>query len=365
MPIRLSQPERSVPERAPFQLGSKIPKLAFLRAISAAIVVFFHSGYTAIPAGFGVLTFFVISGFLITHLLLKENEISDTISIRNFYARRALRILPAFYVYWILAVVSLTNPFHRMQIVWPEAISSLLYVANYYHGLHGHPSTLFSHTWSLGVEEQFYVLWPCVFVFFRRRLRVFATTLLFVIPAMWAYRACLYFAHVSEAYIYTSFETRFDAILVGCWFAIAIHTGFANRVIQEMRKSRYLPLTITLLAASIWANDLWGREYRDLGSFTVDPLLVATLILQLITLKGGAWMDGRIFSYLGKISYSTYLYQQLVLPVVHRVMPNSPHLLYSSIGLLCVWAVASASFEIVEKPFLRLKKKYSARSSAP
>src|SRR5206468_178206 len=110
--------------------GSTIPKLSGLRAISAFLVIAYHYGIPYVSAGLGVLVFFVISGFLITWLLLREADHFGKISLRRFYARRALRIFPAFYVYWL--VVTAVVFFAGRWIIWPHAISALAYVSNYY-----------------------------------------------------------------------------------------------------------------------------------------------------------------------------------------------------------------------------------------
>jgi|UPI00047A7339 peptidoglycan/LPS O-acetylase OafA/YrhL len=344
----------------PLRPGSRIPRLDFLRAVSAGIVVMYHSGYETIPAGFGVLTFFVISGFLITHLLIREKESTGTISFRNFYVRRSLRIFPPFYVYWIIAIAALTV--RHAKIIWPQAICALLYVNNYYQGLHNYPSSLFSHTWSLGVEEQFYLLWPAAFVLFRNRLGTLAKVLLFVIPALWVYRSFLYLHGVSDPYIYTSFETRIDAILVGCLFAIVLHLEAAPRLMEQLRQPRYLPLTLAALALSVFGGGPLGLAYRDVVGFAIDPVLLILLILQLIGTRRADWMDTRVIVYLGGISYSTYLYQQLVIPAVAGRLHSLPKPVISMACLVGTWLIASISFELVEKPFLRLKERFTARS---
>lgn len=338
--------------------GARIPRLDFLRMVSAAIVVFYHSGYEAIPAGFGVLTFFVISGFLITHLLIREKEATGTIAFRNFYIRRSLRIFPPFYVYWIIAIAALT--LRHTKIIWPQAICALLYVNNYYQGLHGYPSSLFSHTWSLGVEEQFYLLWPAAFVLLRNRLPTLAKGLLFVIPALWIYRSFLYFHGASDPYIYTSFETRIDAILVGCLFAILLHINAVPRLMEQLRRPRYLPLTLGALALSVFGGGPLGYAYRDVVGFAIDPLLLIILILQLIETGQADWMDTRLIVYLGGISYSTYLYQQLVIPAVTKPLHSFPKPIISIACLVGTWIVASISYELVEKPTLRLKERFTA-----
>jgi peptidoglycan/LPS O-acetylase OafA/YrhL len=350
-------PGIDLPE-SPLRPGARIPCLDFLRAISAAIVVIYHSGYQTIPAGFGVLTFFVLSGFLITHLMIREKEATGTISFRDFYIRRSLRIFPAFYVYWVIAIAALA--LRHAKIIWPQAICSFFYVNNYYQGLNNYPSSPFSHTWSLGVEEQCYLLWPAAFVLFRNRLPLLARTLLFLIPALWVYRALLHVHGVSDPYIYTSFETRVDAILVGCLFALLLHLGFARRLIAQLSRSRYLPLTIGALLLSIGFGQ--GSAYRDIVGFAIDPVLVMLLILQLIHTRHVGWMDARPITYLGNISYSTYLYQQLVVPMVMYGLHLSFQPLRTACCLVAAWLVASASFELVEKRFLVLKHRFTAPS---
>jgi peptidoglycan/LPS O-acetylase OafA/YrhL len=331
----------------------RLPKLDFLRAASAAIVIASHYGFHRIPAGFGVLVFFVISGFLITYLLLRENQRTGTISLKDFYARRALRIFPAFYVYWIVAVAALLV--RHIKILWPAAIASLFYVENYYQGLHWAP-TLFTHTWSLSVEEQFYILWPGVFLLCRGSMKGLIRGLVVVIPCLWIYRAALQHAGVSDQYIYTSFETRIDSILAGCLLAIILFTGAAAGWVQEIRKVRYIPFVLACLAASV----LWGEQsltpmYKNTFGFAIDPVLVALLILQLTTMKGWGWMDAAPISYLGRISYSTYLYQAIVLPLLRPRLPAKLSLIGCFVG---IWIVAAISYELVEKPFLRLKRRY-------
>ncbi|MDP9039166.1 MAG: acyltransferase [Acidobacteriota bacterium] len=333
----------------------RLPKLDFLRAFSAGVVIAYHYGFEAVPAGFGVLTFFVISGFLITFLLLKENERTGTVSLKDFYIRRSLRIFPAFYVYWLLVVgtILVVKP-SRLPVT--QAICSFFYVANYYQGLHGYPSTLLSHTWSLGVEEQFYLLWPAMFVLMRHRLPGLIRSLVVLIPCLWVLRAGLFIGGVPDPYIYTSFETRVDAILVGCLLAVVLYTGAAAGVVAELRRARYVPVVVAGLALSLFGGTrLSPYYYKNVVGFAVDPVLVGLLLLQLTATKRWAWMDSTPISYLGRISYSTYLYQQAVLPVLRPRLPHSLSLAGCFVG---IWAVAAISYELVEKPFLKLKRRF-------
>lgn len=153
---------------------SHIPALDGIRAVAVFLVIGSHFGFALVPGTQGVMIFFVLSGFLITWLLLKENERYGSVSLAGFYKRRTLRIFPAFYVYWLIVVTLLIGT--GRAVPWPHAWSSLLYVSNYYSAINGDPNNGFSHTWSLAIEEQFYLLWPLVFLMLRANLRKMPTT---------------------------------------------------------------------------------------------------------------------------------------------------------------------------------------------
>ena len=197
----------------------RIPSLDGLRAISIAMVIFGHLvGTRGFPitrlhydfGNLGVRVFFVISGFLITHLLLKEQAKIGVISLAGFYKRRALRIFPAFYAY-LFVVVALTH-FGVIDVSRGDALAAASYTMNY------HPVRAWQvgHLWSLSVEEQFYLLWPATLAFLGcRRAAWVAGAWLFIAPLVraWAY-------HTHSATIDESFGTVADALAIGCLFAI-------------------------------------------------------------------------------------------------------------------------------------------------
>jgi len=118
----------------------------------------YHFGVNQVPGDLGVSAFFVLSGFLITWLLLKEDSRMGEVSLTRFYTRRVLRIFPAYYTFLGLSFVI----DHLRHDTWSPALrnSAILYVVNYFNALHGHPNTSIAHAWSLAVEEQFYLFWP-------------------------------------------------------------------------------------------------------------------------------------------------------------------------------------------------------------
>lgn len=337
--------------------SSRIPALDGLRALAVFLVILYHFTYDWVPASLGVLAFFVLSGFLITWLLLKENEKTGAVSLSGFYKRRALRIFPAFYAYWGGCLLLLLVTGHK--VVWPDVMSAFFYVSNYYQALR-HPAYSFvSHTWSLAIEEQFYLLWPVCFYFGRRNLKRLTWSLAGLIGFVWVYRValCLLF-HVDQAYIYRAFDTRIDNLMVGCLIAVLMKRGALQRVWRTLSAKVYLPLlTIALLAGSSYFT-VHSDLYRDLVSFAFEPLLVGALMVQLIAFsqtRTWGWFDAQPMRYLGQISYSLYLYHPAVGYQVFKRLPSLP--LWQSLGiaLLATIATASASYYFIEKPFLRLK----------
>ena len=336
-----------------------LPSLDGLRAIAALLVVFYHYGIEWCPGGLGVLAFFVLSGFLITWLLLKEEERYGTISLRRFYMRRSLRIFPAFYTYWILLSAALLL-FHKRYVV-AQAVASFFYVNNYYQAIQGDPNTGFSHTWSLGIEEQFYLLWPLTFLVLQRnqhRLRFLIAGIL----AVMVYReALVFFFHRDQGYIYEAFDTRADQLLIGCLLAVALRQGVWGRFWRWLCSTPgFVWATIALLAVSSALATQFGTAYRDAIGSVGDPILVAVLIAQTIAWPSagvGAVLNWGWMRYLGTISYSMYLYQQVTVGPVDKLVGRWPAIALPA-TVLAVIAAASASYWIVERPFLRLKDRF-------
>ncbi len=346
---------------------SQLAGLDGLRAVAAFMVVFYHFGIPYISGGEGVLVFFVLSGFLITWLLLRENDETGSISLSKFYARRSLRIFPAFYCYaaMVFAVVFLR---HHARIVWPQALAAVFYVSNYYQALHGDPNTGFSHTWSLAIEEQFYVLWPLTFLLLRRNYRRMGQFLAGAIVAIWIYREALVFVvHVHEGYIYEAFDTRADHLLMGCLLAVVLRAKMFPRFWSWISTRSWAAVAVAfVLAISGVAESVYGPAYRDSISFVLSPVLVAIWISQLIALRGATlwrWTSWRWVRYLGRISYSIYLYQQLLVEVPKKLLPQQAVVVQLAETIALIVLVASGSHFFVERPFLRLKARFGVAST--
>lgn len=326
-----------------------------LRAVAAFLVVLDHCGVWSVAGGFGVLAFFVLSGFLITWRLLEEDEAAGTVSLRGFYVRRMLRIFPPFYAYWLLLTVTLLLLDKR--IVWPQSIASLLYVNNYYQAIFGDPNTGLSHTWSLAVEEQFYLLWPPVFLLLRADRDRMAKALMAGVGLVWVHRLLIRFVlGVGQGYVYEAFDTRADHLMIGCLLAVVLRYEMFPRFWGAVCvRPAAFTVPAALLACSLAAQTALGHAYRDGAGFVFDPLLTAVVLAQLIAFRDAAafrWLDTRPARYLGRISYSTYLYQQVMIGPALRALSAFPAVIQIPGAIAGVLAAASVSHFAVERPFL-------------
>lgn len=334
----------------------QLPGLGGLRALCAALVVFFHLGVPRVPGGYGVLAFFVLSGFLITWLLLHEEKRHGFISLRAFYMRRTLRIFPAFYAYWLLAVGLWWLASHRgaKPVQWPQVLAAFTYTNNYYQSIVGDPNSMLSHTWSLAVEEQFYLLWPLAFVHLRK-WRVAALIAGIVIVTL--HRQQLYWLHGNTEWAYEAFDGRADHLLYGCLLAVGLWQGRWSKLWHLVISQPAAILTVVALIATTQVEQSVGW-FRNVVGFTVEPILTALLIAQAMASRQwpvARWLHWRAMDKLGAWSYSTYLYQQMSLGFAARVPP----LLALPTGLAITYVGAALSHRLVEQPFLRLKSRFS------
>ena len=339
------------------------PALDGLRAIAVGGVVTYHLGATWLPGGFlGVDLFFVLSGFLITSLLLDEIQGRGSIAYGAFLARRARRLLPALYLL-LLAVCA-----WAAWVALPEAIgdlrgaalAALFYVANWFFIATGQsyfadslgPSPL-EHTWSLAIEEQFYLLWPLLILAFVRRLgpRALIVALVLLIAGSVLSMAVLYDAgDPSVAYFGTL--SRVHELLVGCLLAYLVHRGLVMPA--AIRWTAWVPLVlIGVMMATV--SDMTTFYYR--GGSLAFCLVVAWLILALgAGLPGGGptrLLSWAPLAWIGLISYGIYLWHW---PLILWLTPASTGLDGVSLALLrlgATLAVATASYYLVERPIRR------------
>ena len=345
---------------------SHIPGLDGLRLVAVMLVILYHFGYDIIPGGHGVMIFFVLSGFLITWLLLKEHEKTGTLSLRGFYRRRILRIFPAFYAFWILWTSALL--IFDKPVPWAQAIAALGYVSNYYTAIVGDPNTGYSHTWSLAIEEQFYLLWPLALLAIGDRVSSRIRALALFIAGVWVYRCLLVVTHsADQGYIYAAFDTRADHLAVGCLLAVVLRHGYLNRFWHFACRPWASCMTMAIFAASVALGQWIGTSWRDTVGFAVDPILIAILIAQTIALRETRlwrWLNWRWVTFGGTLSYSMYLYQQVLIHPIRHLLQTNPEFVQLIAVLAAIVLVAMSSYYLVEKPFLGLKQTTGSKAQA-
>jgi peptidoglycan/LPS O-acetylase OafA/YrhL len=343
-----------------------VPSLDGIRAVSFLLVFAAHAGVTVVPGGFGVTVFFFLSGYLITMLLRVERKASGTVSLSQFYMRRALRILPPFYlVLAFAALVAAVGPIAGG--VEPRALAAqALHLANYWivrHGYGGQPLGTGVY-WSLAVEEHFYLVFPLLYVGlcrFVREPRRQALALWALCAVVLAWRCVLvYGLHSASDRTYVASDTRVDSILFGCALALFGNPALdgESRISEAVWKRILLPAALLALLATFVVRDPALHEtFRyTLQGIALTPVFVCAI-------RYPSWgpfriLNLRVVSFLGVLSYPLYLVHHVVL---YALLPRFGvgavrALLAFSLSMAIAWAL----YELVEKPSARLRRRLSA-----
>ncbi len=359
------------PSRLAASLGQKkIPSLDGLRALAVILVICHHLNVPYSPEGRGVLTFFVLSGFLITWMMLTESQKNSDVSIRNFYVRRVLRIFPAFYVFLILAFAAqwLTQGGLSAPLVG-DYLSAFSYTSNYRFALMPHMNHACWHTWALSMEEQFYLLWPWLFVAFQKDLRKLTHVLIAAIVLVDAYRIMLFFHfHVSEDWLQRTFDSRVDHLLVGCLLAVLIKRGVLIRFWNFLVARTWISLvSLALMVGSIAMEFRFHLPYRFAVGFVLDPLLTAIFLVQVIAMGGTwlwGWLNWRVIRYLGQVSYGMFLYHMMANRLILGLFGRQSLWIHVPAVIATAALLGACSFHLIEMKFLRLKSRFTAPSAS-
>jgi peptidoglycan/LPS O-acetylase OafA/YrhL len=330
------------------------PQLDGFRGLAASLVVvghliLFRVGSDAI-ASLGVMLFFVLSGFLITGLLINERARYGRIDLRAFYLRRVLRLAPALACF-LLAVMILI----RLGLIVDVPRYELIACVFYFRNIVGR-STSLAHLWSLSLEEQFYGLWPLLIGWVKsvRRMLIYAAilTALISIARMIAIESRHF--DYNAGITYTRPWFRFDSILVGCCIALARAQGDAwARRLKSLAER--LPAWLAWTALFGWT--LWGERVSMPWYLTLQMLLAGLVLMQLVFAPTPALsllFCSRMMVHAGKISYGLYLWQQLFTanPASHwGLLQRFP------VNVIMPIAIAELSHHFVEAKFLKLKSR--------
>ena len=363
------------PRSRAFRLGNR-PPLTGIRALALATVLIYHSNFKTLPGTWVALQiFFVLSGFLITAMLASEGKRNGRISLGGFYARRGVRLVPPLLLVIALlaiyaSVVHVADAAHR---VWGDSLAALFYFADYRQAF-GHAPFFgyLAQTWSLSVEEQFYILWSLLMVFAvvtkRHKLAyVFAATGLVAstVDRTWIVLHAHPFTAGTFMRTYYAFDPRADALFFGCLLGLLAADGWL------LQWGRWAKRTITVLAAASALFLCWILQFthlfdRDVVLWWIPATTVASgvLIVYFVvcpTSLGSKFAGLGVLVFIGDLSYTVYL---LHFPVYLATMPSELHWSFwpaQALRLTIIFGIATLSWYLMERPLMRWRAKSAAR----
>jgi peptidoglycan/LPS O-acetylase OafA/YrhL len=341
-----------------------VPELDGLRCVAVLGVVLFHlrvPGFSI--GGLGVWLFFVLSGYLITRILLSERSQSEGMGsfLWRFYARRTLRIFPLYYAYLVVIYAIQT-----VSVIAPkDYIYFFTYTQNFLLGAtHFNYPGLLWHTWSLAIEEQFYLVWP-ILVYCLSRGSLTAVCSLAVLGAP-IYRNWVYLATDNPHLTYTIPLGSADALALGC--LCALHWNYmasVSRGAVAVAAGASAVLLVTLVAVidpeAFWDVRDWVAHPAQMLVFSAAAIMSAALLIVSLRFKLGGVLRSSVIVHIGKISYGIYMWHVLAMVIAVRLLEQvSPAAstnawLRTAASLVVTYLIAFVSYQYFERPFLRMK----------
>jgi peptidoglycan/LPS O-acetylase OafA/YrhL len=367
-----------------------LPGLDLVRCLGFLAVFIFHAfrakflDYTAIPAPFASLIpivldtgkfsidlFFVSSAYLITELLLREHEATGAVDAGAFYVRRMLRIFPLYYAFTIAAIFIYPLFDAGAEVSYRHSFGLLTYTFNWVVSLSGYPAqSFFNHLWSLSVEEQFYLAYPIlVRLIGIKNLKVVAIAFLCIATVSRLVMIETNFFVSAEQAMWVSTLTRLDPLAAGILLAVLLREKKITLLTRGFHKLAVILLSLTALAVLV--------SYFSIESHPRDALLVypaATLASVMIVWAAISPISN--FSkyapliYLGKISYGLYVFHLACLQIARTLLGftlknNFSAVSVALLGFALTLGFATVSYHLLEKPFLKLKRRFTYVQSRP
>ncbi len=338
------------------------PELDGLRAMAVTAVMLFHANVSWAKGGYlGVDVFFVLSGFLITRILLEERELTGHTKVLRFYLRRILRLFPALVVVAVACAIyaEIKLPADQVTHMWHDVFATATYRMNWVEALHQQPPFgLLDHAWSLSIEEQFYVVWPLVLIAAHKLWGIRGVAGIAVVGALAS--AAVRFALIDhgspDIRVYYGLDTHSDGILIGC--ALAAWTMLWPGLPGTLRHpvTRWFgPLALVAVGIAASTVELTSRSLYRWGYLLfglATALLIADLYARGLTSRLLRWPP---FVAVGRISYGLYLWHWPVFIVINGSRVHWSPLPLTLLRFSVSGVLATLSFFLVERPFLRLK----------
>ena len=364
------------------QLG-RWPALDGLRALAVLLVMFNHLALSGIFGGgsIGVDIFFVLSGFLITTLLIGEFEKTRKTDFGAFYARRALRLLPALATVIVVAVLLVTLV-HELHLLKHETLTTLpfviFFVGNWARVFNFNALGILGHTWSLGIEEQFYLLWPLLFALLaarRRRERV-ALLLTAIAGIVMVYRFVLLSMGQHPWSLYFRTDTHCDGLLIGCALAFWLASGkMASPFVERLFRWATVPALLIILFISELIDNSNPNEFHFMVAYGLGlgVLCAAVLIANQVTsplAEVSNILKAPIVVWIGRRSYGLYLWHFVVYRSVgsffHQHHPTDTDRITEIVLKMGIsFVVAALSYKVIEAPALKLKRRFQSTEAVP
>jgi len=345
-----------------------MPGLDGLRALAVLSVIAYHLNLPFTTGGFlGVTVFFVLSGYLITSLLVWEYDTTASIDLKHFWIRRAKRLLPAMFL--LLAILNLLIPLIRPELITTlrnDSIAGIFYYSNW-HYIFQHVSyfesfgttSLLTHFWSLAIEEQFYIVWAIVFflcfVTFKKQEKVLKWTMIATVLSILV-MIILYKPSLDPSRVYYGTDTRLFSLLIGASFALILPSHQLSLTSDKKRKWTFEIIGIAGLLVyfimMVSTNQYQPFIYRGgmvLVSITT-ALLVLSIALPSSTLLHTA-LSFQPLKWIGKRSYGIYLWHYPVITLFNsKVNTVEPHYWKALGEFSLILVLASLSYTYVEQP---------------
>lgn len=361
-----------------FRLGHR-PALDGLRAIAVLVVIMFHLNSNALPGGYlGVDIFFVLSGFLITSLLLEEWQTTGSLNVGRFYWRRVVRLMPALFLVvgacWTYAYAFCTEE-EQLQHIVHAGKMVLAFQTDWFFAHNMDFLSYFAHTWSLSVEGQFYLIWPLVLGFMLWRKagpRAMALTMLLGILSCNLYRTLQIDPEATNVFprLYPKLELRGDSFLTGA--LVAVLAGY-NLLPQSARFRSWLrgmaQASAVVLGILLYDGPSWQTQMYPMfhGLFLVVAAMVGVLLLALLYEPShlvSEVLESTFLTWIGKLSYGLYLWHFPMLMLLPATTLKVPAPLVWKVQILATFAVATVSYYAIERPLLSWRRK-SLPASTP